>query len=402
MDELLLNALDLAGVKGAKYADIRLVNTSQERLVVRNGVVDNLSRDQSTGFGVRVLVNGSWGFASSYDVTTAEVERVTDLAVQIAKASNVQSQDPVNLGSPVTSRGTYITPIQIDPFQVSSEQKLDLLLDADRAMTSVKGIRSRQSSLVFIKEEKTFANTEGAYVEQTIFEAGGGIQATAVGNGEVQRRSYPQSMGRQQGCAGWEYIVAMDLPHHAERIATEAAALLPEDHFDFVIFFAALEHMTFEEREIAMRNTWSMLRPGGLWVVIETPNRLHFFDDHSARLPFFHWLPDEVAWEYGIRSPRKVFSNLLESEPRGAETPVLLQRFGRGISYHDFELALGPLCELEIVSSLGRYTMALRWLRRLQRFTTLKGRHQALLSRVAPQLHPAFLEPWLNFIIRKP
>ncbi len=67
MDKLLLNALDLASVKGAQYADIRLVDTKQERLSVRNGVVDTLSNDHSTGFGVRVLANGSWGFASSHD-----------------------------------------------------------------------------------------------------------------------------------------------------------------------------------------------------------------------------------------------------------------------------------------------------------------------------------------------
>ena len=230
MDSLLLNALDRAKVKGAEYADIRLVNTGQERLAVRNGVVDNLSRDQSAGFGVRVLVNGSWGFASSYDVTAAEVDRVTDLAVQIARASAIQSQNPVDLGSPVISRGTYITPIQIDPFQVSSEQKLNLLLEADRAMASVEGIRSRQGSLVFIREEKSFANTEGAYVEQTIFEAGGGIQATAVGNDEVQRRSYPQMNGRQQGCAGWEYTTALDIPGQAEKTASEAVALLTAQH----------------------------------------------------------------------------------------------------------------------------------------------------------------------------
>ena len=230
MDELLLRALDLAKMKGAEYADIRFVNTTQERLVVRNGVVDTLSNDQSTGFGVRVLVNGSWGFASSQEAKSTEVDRVTDLAVQIANASGLQSKEPVNLGPPVTSRGTYTTPIQVDPFKVSSQQKLQTLLDADRSMASVTGIRSRQGSLVFIREEKTFANTEGAYVEQTIYEAGGGIQATAVGNDEVQRRSYPQMNGRQQGCAGWEYITALDIPGHAEQTATEAVALLTAPH----------------------------------------------------------------------------------------------------------------------------------------------------------------------------
>ena len=230
MDELLLRALDLAKVKGAVYADIRFVNTTQERLVVRNGVVDTLSNDQSTGFGVRVLVNGSWGFASSQEAKSTEVDRVTDLAVQIANASGLQSKGPVNLGPPVTSRGTYTTPIQVDPFKVSSQQKLQTLLDADRSMASVTGIRSRQGNLVFIREEKTFANTEGAYVEQTIYEAGGGIQATAVGNDEVQRRSYPQMNGRQQGCAGWEYITALDIPGHAEQTANEAVALLTAPH----------------------------------------------------------------------------------------------------------------------------------------------------------------------------
>ena len=66
-------------------------------------------------------------------------------------------------------------------------------------------------------------------MQQIIYEAGGGMQATAAGGGEVQRRSYPQSMGRQQGCSGWEYVRAMDLPGNAERVADEAVALLTAD-----------------------------------------------------------------------------------------------------------------------------------------------------------------------------
>jgi 2-polyprenyl-3-methyl-5-hydroxy-6-metoxy-1,4-benzoquinol methylase len=236
-----------------------------------------------------------------------------------------------------------------------------------------------------------------------ILEIGCGTGSSTVALSEQGAEVVALDMNQRHIAVAKERSRALGLkPHFVVANATEAAALLPKDHFDFVIFFAALEHMRFEEREIAIRNTWSMLRPGGLWAVVETPNRLHYFDDHTAQLPFYHWLPEEVAWEYRNRSPRAVFSNLMEGEPRGSETSLRLQRFGRGISYHDFELALGPLDELEIVSSLGRYTPALRWLRRSQRFTTLKGRHQALLSKVAPELDPAFLEPWLNFIIRKP
>ena len=235
MDELIARALDLAKVKGVDYADIRLVHTDQERYVVRNGVVDTLSTDQSTGFGVRVVADGGWGFVSSHDFSPSEVDRVTALAVRIARASTLLSpvaqgrKDGVRLGSPVTSQGTYSTPLQVDPFTISPDEKLRLLLAVDQGMASVQGITARQSNLIFIKEQKTFANTEGAHVDQTIFEAGGGMQATAVGHGEVQRRSYPEAHGRQQGCAGWEYILAMDLVGNAERIASEAVALLTAD-----------------------------------------------------------------------------------------------------------------------------------------------------------------------------
>jgi len=229
MDDLVSRALDLAEVRGAGYADIRIVRTSQERISLRNGVVDTLSVDESLGFGVRVLVNGCWGFASSHDLTGKEIDRITALAVDIAKASGTLSKGAVDLGPAVTSRGTYTTPIEEDPFTISTDHKLALLMDADQRMAGVKGVRSRQGNMVFIKEEKTFANSEGAHVEQTVYEAGGGIAANAVGNNEIQRRSYPQSMGRQQGCAGWEYITAMDLPGNAERVATEAVALLTAD-----------------------------------------------------------------------------------------------------------------------------------------------------------------------------
>ena len=197
MDELIARALDLAKVKGAEYADIRFVHTEQERYVVRNGAVDTLSMDESMGFGVRVVAGGGWGFASSHEFSGPEVDRVTALAVRIAKASTLLAPNAergaggISLGAPVTSRGTYSTPIQVDPFKVSTDDKLALLLEVDRRMASVRGITSRQSNLVFIKEHKTFANTEGAHVQQTIYDSGGGMQASAVGHGEVRAPVLP-------------------------------------------------------------------------------------------------------------------------------------------------------------------------------------------------------------------
>ena len=230
MDPLIATALDTARTRGAEYADIRLVSNREQRIVVRNGVVETMTADESVGLGIRAVYQGAWGFASTRELTAQAADRAAAQAVQIARASaghNGSGQTAAELlGSPVSSRGSYATPIGVDPFTVPLEDKLALLLEADREMAAVPQVTARMANVVSIREERTFANTEGALVTQTIYEAGGGVQATAVGNGETQRRSYPQSHGRQQGCAGWEYVVAMDLPGHARRTAEEAAELL--------------------------------------------------------------------------------------------------------------------------------------------------------------------------------
>lgn len=230
MDEIIASALDSARSRGAQYADLRIVHNREERIVVRNGVVETLSSDESVGLGIRALFDGSWGFASTRDLTVVAADRAAGQAVQIARASarhNGTSRRVAEvLGTPVSSQGEYTTPVGIDPATIALDDKLRLLLTADSEMAAVEQVSSRIANLIFIREDRTFANTEGALVTQTIHEAGGGIQATAVGDGEIQRRSYPQSHGRQQGCAGWEFIVAMDLPGNARRTAEEAAELL--------------------------------------------------------------------------------------------------------------------------------------------------------------------------------
>jgi TldD protein len=229
MKDLLDRAIDLAIRKGAQYADARIVSNRTESLRTKNGVAQALDFNETIGFGVRVLANGAWGFASSRDLSPAEVDRVTAGALAIAAASARVPGEKIDLGPPVTSQGTYRTPVEIDPFSISLEKKLDVLLKADAEMARVPAVRVRQGNLVFIEERKWFANSEGAFTDQTIVETGGGIVATAVGEGEVQRRSYPTSSGRQQVTAGWETVVDWDLPGNALGIAEQAAALLTAD-----------------------------------------------------------------------------------------------------------------------------------------------------------------------------
>jgi TldD protein len=225
----MMRALDLAILRGAQYADVRVVNHREESLSVKDGIVESLSSSETEGVGIRALVNGAWGFASSRDINDVEVDRITAQAIKIAHASGLVSGEKVDLGPKVNSQGIYQTPVQIDPFSVSMEDRLALLMNADAELGKVQGVRTRQSHATMLKEHKYFANTEGAFTEQTLIETGGGIQATAVGGNEIQIRSYPNAFARQQVTGGWEAMLSWDLPGNAQRIASEAVALLTAD-----------------------------------------------------------------------------------------------------------------------------------------------------------------------------
>ena len=220
-----MRAINTASMLGARYADVRIITSRNQSIAVKDGRVEGLGDFESIGFGVRVLVGNAWGFASSAEITALEVDRVTALAVETAKASAKVPGEPVNLGAPVTSTGQYVTPLRIDPFSVSLESKLAMLLDADSRIRRNPGVKVAESSVLAVRHDKIFANSEGAFVEQTIFESGGSMSATAVAGNEIQVRSHPHSF-RQQGTGGWEYIEDADFPGNAERIAAEAVALL--------------------------------------------------------------------------------------------------------------------------------------------------------------------------------
>ena len=181
--------------------------------------------------------------------------------------------------------------------------------------------------------------------------------------------------------------------------ATEIDKLFAGRHFDFIIFYAALEHMTMEERMSAMRATWQMLSVGGLWCVIETPNRLWYYDAHTSLLPFHMWLPDELAFEYSRFSPRDNYHELYREYTDEAKLHFL--RRGRGVSFHEFELAMKPVRALKIKSSLDVTNKAGGLLGFLKWKLSNECRYISLLRRIAPELHEGFLQKDLYLIIEK-
>ncbi len=226
MRDYTTRALDVAQGKGASYADIRIVRRETQDISVKNGIVQTLSLDDDFGFGVRVIANGAWGFASSNRLTEEEIDRVAAQAVTIAKASALTKDRDVEIGPAEVHVDSYATPMEIDPFDISLEDKIDELMSADKEARSVTGLAMAQSTMGFLRETKTFASSEGSFIEQTLVESGLGITVHAVSEGEMQQRSYPNSFGRHQGTAGYEFIKKWDLPGHARGAAEEAVALL--------------------------------------------------------------------------------------------------------------------------------------------------------------------------------
>jgi TldD protein len=223
--DLARRALDTARKRGASYADVRFVRRDEENALVKNGRLESADRSDSFGFGVRAIADGAWGFAASQVVTADEADRVAALAVEIAKASALTKQQDAVLAPVDRQTGTYVTPVKTDPFAMSVDERLGLLIAAEERLRERKGLRTTRAAYAIWREDKLFLSSEGTDVQQRLVEVGGGIAAEAVGDGELQIRSYPDGL-RYQNSGGWEVLTKWDLVGNAPRVADEALALL--------------------------------------------------------------------------------------------------------------------------------------------------------------------------------
>jgi len=223
--DLTSRALDTATALGATYADVRVVRRLEESIQIKSTRVEGVSAGETEGFGVRVLVDGAWGFAASHALTTAEADQVAAQAVRIAKASATTTRTRVVLDNRPPAHGRYETPCVEDPFAIPLDRKIGDLLAADRALNSVKGIAWTESIYAAQREWKTFAASDGSFTEQVITHIGAGLEANAIDGDEHQRRSYPDN-GGLWASAGYEHVRAMHLAENAERAASEAVELL--------------------------------------------------------------------------------------------------------------------------------------------------------------------------------
>jgi len=209
---------------GARYADVRVMVRRTESMSARDGTVEDLRSDESAGIGVRALVGSSWGFYAVPDLSDAAARAAGRRAAQIAAASATVPGPPIDLVPAGAGEASWASPCEIDPLTVPLSDKGDLLVRATAAARAA-GCDLAEAQYQIWDTRKWFVSSEGHRIDQHLRECGGGMTASAFGDGEIQRRSWPAHRG-QYGTRGWEMVGELDLAGHAPRMAEEARALL--------------------------------------------------------------------------------------------------------------------------------------------------------------------------------
>ncbi|MDY6928514.1 MAG: TldD/PmbA family protein [Pseudomonadota bacterium] len=195
-------ALNAAKAKGATYADVRIGRYLNQFLTTREANVDNIVNRESAGIGVRVIANGTWGFASTSNMTPDSIAKAAEQAVAVAMANSKFQDTPVVL-APVKGTGevSWQTPIKKNAMEVPIQEKVELLLSAnDAAMEN--GANYITSVLFLVNEQKYFASTEGSYIDQDVHRLWAPFFATAVGKSGFKQRN---GLGNPVGM-GYEYL----------------------------------------------------------------------------------------------------------------------------------------------------------------------------------------------------
>jgi TldD protein len=227
--ELLASAVDGLRRRGAEYAEARHLVDEREQLSMRDQRVERLHGATSEGFGVRVIVDGAWGFAARPGRDAAALESAAGEAVAVARAAaSLMPGARVHLAETEPCSGEYVTPVDEDPFAVPLEDKLALCTEVTRELRAraAGAARSATAHVVARRQKKTLATSDGTQVAQQLVYTGAGFKLVVERDGEVQHRSYPADLDGGVAAGGWEVVRRLDLPSAVERTADEALALL--------------------------------------------------------------------------------------------------------------------------------------------------------------------------------
>ncbi len=223
--DLALLALDEARGAGARYADVRVSQHLFEAVRTREKQITGVTKTDSYGIGVRALVGGSWGFSATRELNREAVARAAREATAIAKANNEVAPGQVTL-APVKAfpDARWVTPHEIDPFDVPVEEKASLLFRANEAALGIQGVSFVSSSVFAAKERRLAATSEGSIVQQTLIRINPSMNIVAV---SADRSDFQNRGGVVEAAGrGWEYVENLDLVGNAPRWGEEAVMKL--------------------------------------------------------------------------------------------------------------------------------------------------------------------------------
>jgi TldD protein len=194
-------ALNTGRARGATYVDVRIARYLNQFITARDTKVQNITNTESYGCGIRVIANGTWGFAATNDVTPDGLARAATQAVAIARANSRLQSEPVRLAAePSHGEVAWRTPIKKNAFDVPISEKADLLLAASSAALQ-NGADFVNSLLFLVNEQKYFASTDGSYIDQDVHRIWPTFVVTSVNTqtGKFETRnalSAPRGLGR--------------------------------------------------------------------------------------------------------------------------------------------------------------------------------------------------------------
>src|ERR1035437_1201115 len=190
--------------RGVTYAGVRAVDSGEREISTKNGKTGHVSSAESQGIGIRVLAHGCWGFAATDDLTAPGIESAAALALEIARAGTLARKSEVTLAPEAKYEAVWTSPVQVDPFTVPVDQSLALLLAVDRELRHNPGVSLAEAAMQFEKRHQVFVSTLGSVLDQTRCHSGAGFSALCYKDGEIQKRSFPNSFGGQFQLKGYE------------------------------------------------------------------------------------------------------------------------------------------------------------------------------------------------------
>ena len=197
-------ALNAATKNGASYCDVRIGRYLRQFVITREDRVENVVNTESMGTGIRVIVNGTWGFAATSDFSEDGIAKAAVQATQIAKANSKFQTEPVQL-APVKGVGdvSWKTPIVKNSMEVPLKEKVDLLMSVNGAAMKA-GADYIRSTLFLVNEQKYFASTDGSYIDQDVHRIWAPMEVTVIDKATGKFRTR-EELGGPRGM-GYEYL----------------------------------------------------------------------------------------------------------------------------------------------------------------------------------------------------